>query len=330
MSPGEPSILARTAAIPLDDESVPTTGRRLAFARSLTSGQHPLFARVIVNRIWLHHFGRGLVDTPGDFGVLGSKPTHPKLLDWLAAEFVDSEFSVKHLHRLIMRSSVYRQASVSASSRDGDRPNDYVGFPLRRLESEIIRDAVLSVAGLLNPKQFGEPVPVMEDAVGQIVLGIENLDGERKPTKPIPLNGEEFRRSVYVQVRRSRTLSLFETFDAPAVSPNCEKRSTSTATPQSLLMMNSDFALKYADAFAQRVMKEAGLATADRIKLAWRLAYGLAPLQNEIDEASAFLTELKTQVLPADSTAKPTDQERKAFAVLCQALLSSNRFLYVE
>ena len=223
------SIL-NSAPIADNNPDLPTSGRRLAFAQYLTSGKHPLFARVIVNRIWLHHFGRGLVTSPGDFGVLGSRPTHPELLDWLASEFVESGWSVKHLHRLIMTSTVYRQAAAATADS-----HSYVGFRPQRLQSEILRDAVLSVAGLLNRKQFGKPVPVMQDGVGMIVIGKENLDGERKPTTAIKLEGEEYRRSVYIQVRRTRTLSLFETFDAPTLSPNCDKRSESTSTPQSLL-----------------------------------------------------------------------------------------------
>ena len=207
VQPGGLSILSEDMTLPENDISLPTTGRRLAFARYLTNGQHPLVARVLVNRIWLHHFGAGLVGTAGDFGVLGDQPNHPELLDWMAAEFVESGWSVKHIHRMIMRSTVYRQDSQRG---DVGSALTYLTYPVRRLESEIIRDAVLSVCGLLNSRMYGAPVPVMEDAVGQIILGKENLDGERKPTKATPLNGEEFRRSVYIQVRRSRTLSMFE------------------------------------------------------------------------------------------------------------------------
>lgn len=328
VQPGDLSILLDSAAIPENNEVLPTTGRRLAFAKYLTSGSHPLFARVIVNRLWLHHFGRGLVESPGDFGFLGSRPTHPQLLDWLAAEFVDSGWSAKHIHRLIMRSTVYQQASRTESVSSAGA--DYVGYPLRRLESETIRDAVLLVSGLLNTKQFGEPVPVMEDAVGQIVIGRENLDGERKPTNTVALNDEEYRRSIYVQVRRTRTLSMFETFDAPMLSPNCDQRSFSTSTPQSLLMMNSNFALTYADAFAKRVINLAGSVNEERITLAWRLAFGMQPSDDEIQQAVKFLSDLKNQLRQQDPKLKDIDADQNVFAVFCQALLSSNRFLYVE
>jgi mono/diheme cytochrome c family protein len=328
VKPGDLSILAEAATISENDESLPTSGRRLAFAKYVTSHRHPLFARVIVNRIWLHHFGRGLVNSPGDFGALGSRPTHPALLDWLAAEFISCGFRVKHIHRLIMRSTVYRQASGSGTTTG--KESQYVGFRVRRLESETIRDAVLAVCGLLNPKQFGEPVPVMEDAVGQIVIGKENLDGERKPTKTVALDGEEYRRSVYIQVRRTRTLSIFETFDAATLSPNCDQRSFSTTTPQSLLMMNSDFAVTYAEAFAKRVRKDAGKNDADTVTRAWRLAFGTRPTHDDVQQALEFLSGLKDQLREQNPKLKDGDVDQNAFAVFCQALLSSNRFLYVE
>ena len=323
--PADLSILPDAPEFQANSPEHPTTGRRLAFARHLTSGKHPLFARVIVNRIWLHHFGRGLVNSPGDFGVLGSRPTHPELLDWLAAEFVESGWSVKHMHRLIMQSAVYQQAA--ADSADA-HPEKYVGFPVRRLESEVLRDAILAVSGKLNTKQFGKPVPVMEDGVGRIVLGRENLDGERKPTKAVDLEGEEFRRSIYVQVRRTRTLSMLSTFDAATLNPNCEKRSVSTATPQSLLLMNSDFAVTYAGYFAERILSENDNELTAAATQAWRLAYGIRPNQSELEAATKFIATIRQQ-LTADGLA--VDRRLpEATAVFCQALLSSNRFLYTE
>ncbi len=327
VQPGSLSILGADITLPANDPDLPTTGRRLAFAKHLTDGKHPLVARVIVNRIWLHHFGAGLVGTAGDFGVLGDRPTYPEILDWLAAEFVESGWSVKHIHRVIMRSTVYRQDSEHV---DAGSSLTYLKYPVRRLESEIIRDAVLAVCGLLNSAMYGEPVPVMEDAVGQIVLGKENLDGERKPTKATPLDGEEFRRSVYIQVRRSRTLSMFETFDAPALSPNCEQRSFSTVTPQALLMMNSDFALTYADAFAKRVLGESTTDDTQRVTLAWRLAYSTDPSAEDVDFAVDFIAAQRA-VISEQGEQKDADRiGHDAFAVFCQALLSSSRFLYVD
>lgn len=327
VEPGDLSILPDSAVFAADDSSLATSGRRLAFARYLTSGRHPLFARVIVNRIWLHHFGRGLVNSPGDFGILGSRPTHPQLLDWLAAEFVESGWSVKAVHRLIMKSTVYRQAAADSATLDAQH---YVGYPLRRLESEVIRDSVLAICDTLNTKQFGPPVPVMEDGVGQIVIGRENLDGERKPTKAISLDGEEYRRSIYIQVRRTRTLSMFETFDAPTLSPNCDKRSFSTATPQSLLMMNSEFAVAAADQFAGRILSEQNNDLPGAIRLAWRLVFGVRATDTEVTEAVEFVNVLKPTIIEGDGKASDETVLRKSVSVLCQSLLSSSRFLYVE
>lgn len=328
VNPGDLSILPDGATIANDDAALPTSGRRLAFARHLTNGQHPLLARVIVNRIWMHHFGRGLVQTPGDFGVLGQPPTHPQLLDWLAAEFVSCGWSVKHMHRLIMGSTAYRQNTASAASQSAD--GNYVGYPIRRLESETIRDAILCVNGRLNTKQFGEPVPVMEDIVGQIVIGRENLDGERKPTSLVPLGGEEYRRSIYIQVRRTRTLSMFETFDAASVSPNCEQRNYSNATPQSLLMMNSEFAVSSAEDLAQRVISQTGKSHADHITYSWRLCFGTYPTDDELLQAEEFLKRVKSHISESDAALTDRALAQRSLAVFCQALLSSNRFLYVE
>ena len=332
VQPGDLSILGDGPKIDENDPSLPSTGRRLAFAKHLTNGKHPLVARVIANRIWMHHFGRGLVDSPGDFGVLGQRPTHPELLDWLASEFVDNGWSVKHLHRLIMTSTVYQQSSVSSSpvANADSQPSFYSTFPVRRLESEVLRDAVLAVTGRLNSKLYGEAVPVMEDGVGRVVIGQENLDGERKPTKTIDLAGEEFRRSVYVQVRRSRTLSMFETFDAPTMSPNCDRRSFSTVTPQSLLMMNSDFAVEHSSKLAQRVIDDVGEDVPLQVALAWQLVFAKAPSKEERTEATDFVHSQRTLVAESDEKLKAEETAREALGVFCQALLSSSRFLYVD
>jgi mono/diheme cytochrome c family protein len=328
VTPASLSILPGDYEVPSANLGLATTGRRLTWARHLTSGKHPLVARVMANRIWLHHFGRGLVDSPGDFGVLGDRPTHPALLDWLAAELVDSGWSVKHLHRLIMTSAVYRQSS--RQTVPGDPENRfYSRYPVRRLESETLRDAVLAASGQLNPKLYGSPVPVMEDEVGRIVIGQENLDGERKPTKEIDLQGEQFRRSLYIQVRRTRTLSVFEAFDSPAMSPNCDKRSLSTVTPQSLMLMNSDFSLEYSDRFASRVIAEAE-GIRGQITLAWTLAYSDSPSVEDVSAAEQFVDQQAKTFAEQNPKLKPEEAHREALAVFCQALLSSNRFLYID
>ncbi|CAK8993678.1 DUF1553 domain-containing protein [Durusdinium trenchii] len=177
-------------SIPAKVEGEETTGRRTALAKRLTDPNHPLTARVIANRIWMHHFGRGLVATPGDFGVLGARPTHPQLLDWLARELIESGWSVKHLHRMIMMSAAYRQSTRGDEALvRADPDNELCGrAPLRRLEAEVVRDATLLLTGTLNRELYGPPVPVMADRVGRWVLGIENLNAGR-PGKEIALGG---------------------------------------------------------------------------------------------------------------------------------------------
>lgn len=346
LPPGDLSVLSEVApvSLPLDDESVPTTGRRLAFARHLTSGQHPLTARVAVNQIWHHHFGRGLVATPGDFGVLGEKPTHPELLDWLAERFrmrgtsesfANSAWSVKSMHRLILTSTAWRQSSrrrVELENTDPD--NRLLGrFSVRRLTSECVRDSMLSTNGMLYNKALGPAVPVMEDEVGQIVVGIENKNGENRPGPIIPMHGEDCRRSVYIQVRRTRLLGMLDTFDLPTMEPNCSARSSSTVTPQSLLMMNSDFALTASRDFAARLEKESSDA-GDRIRRAYQLAFGRAATEAEIAAAQTFLAEQRMnfeQVAAKEAdVSKRIDPAHWALASFCQALFSSNEFLYVE
>ena len=324
-------------ALPTIDTKLPTSGRRLAYARRLTDGKHPLVARVLVNRIWMHHFGRGIVTTPGDFGMLGERPTHPQLLDWLADEFMAGGWSVKHLHRLIMTSTVYRQSSQANSDLQQVDPDNrlYGRMPMRRLEAEAIRDAILSASGRLNPKRFGPPVPVMADRVGQFVIGQENLNAGR-PGAVIEMNGEEFRRSVYVQVRRSRPLAILDTFDMPRMDPNCDARATSTVAPQALMLMNNGFVLSESEAFAARVIREAGDGVENQVRRAWKLTYCREPNPEELGEAAAFLTD-QIEYLQAAAAEKKSKQPAgkptphlQALASFCQTLLGSNEFLYVE
>jgi hypothetical protein len=253
-----------------DDKAMPTSGRRLAYARWLTGGEHPLTARVIVNRVWQQHFGRGLVATPDDFGALGEKPTHPELLDWLADDFMASGWSMKRLHKLIMTSTIYRQSSGHEASRAAEDPANllYWRKPIVRLEAEIVRDRILAASGALKPTLFGPPVAVKADDAGQII--------EAK---------EPDRRSVYVQTRRSQPLSMLTVFDAPVMEVNCALRPSSTVAPQSLLMMNSEFVLKQAEKMAARALREEPVyptpktdfdaaRLAEALKPRWQYGYG--------------------------------------------------------
>ncbi|MGH7135208.1 MAG: DUF1549 domain-containing protein, partial [Pirellulales bacterium] len=290
VSPGDLTIAAADAErfeIPGDDPLLPTSGRRMALARHLMSGRHPLTGRVLVNRIWLNHFGRGLVDTAGDFGMLGVRPTHPELLDWLADEFVRQGWSTKRMHKLMMLSTVYRQSSVPRPLKNGEiNPrsvdgNDsyYWHYPVRRLDAEMLRDRMLTASGQLDRKQFGPAVPVVDDFVGQVVV-----------------KDELARRSVYLEARRSKPVSFLTAFDAPVMTLNCERRVLSTGAPQSLMLMNSEFVLKQAGLFAQRVRSETStdfalpalqplLAKYPRHLEVWQFGYGT------FDEANNRVTE---------------------------------------
>jgi mono/diheme cytochrome c family protein len=367
IAPGTLSILPDAAPIAEDDPNLPTTGRRLAFARHLTSGKHPLLARVLVNRVWMNHFGRGLVASPGDFGQLGERPSHPELLDWLAAEFVaegqglrgkrhttgppDSSpsplstqplanpWSLKRLHRLIVNSSAYRQVSTRSEALQAvDPENRWLGrMSVRRLEAEAIRDAMLEVAGLRTGTMFGPPSSVNPDDVGQIIVGKATRDGNGILVAKFEDSPEQFRRSVYVQVRRSLPLAIMEPFDIATLSPNCERRSSSTVAPQALLMMNNDLVVRLSERFAQRVLSEAGDDPAAQVRLAWRLACGRDADAELTAEALAFLEKQRQNFAPASADVKPDAAKPvppspalQALALLCQALLSSNQFLYVE
>jgi mono/diheme cytochrome c family protein len=339
VAPGGLTVLDAWDPLPLPAASaLPTTGRRLAFAQWLTDGKHPLTARVLVNRVWMHHFGKGIVATPGDFGALGDRPSHPDLLDWLADDFMAHGWRLKRLHRLLVTSTAYRQASRRDPDRERlDPDNRLLGrMPVRRLEAEALRDALLTVSGKLNPKVGGPPVPVKLDEVGQAILGIDTNDTAGRPTgKVVPLNGEEYRRSVYVQMRRSRPLAFLDAFDEPVMAPNCPARPSATVTPQALMLMNSPFILGHARDFAGRVRREAGAEPRAQVLHAWRLAFGREPAEAEVKDALTFLAaqaehfRAHPPAQDAKAAGKPDPQE-EALESWCQALLSSNEFLYVD
>ena len=335
VEPGPLSILelstTTSIAIPDNDPNLLTTGRRLAYARWLTDARHPLPTRVLANRLWLNHFGRGLVSTPGDFGYLGEPPTHPALLDWLAVELQQADWSLKHLHRLIVQSAVYRQSSHVSSleeenaglirARQVDPMNRLLWrYPVRRLDAETLRDAMLAVSGEINRQAGGPPVPVMHDRTGQVIVGIENLNAGR-PGPVIAMQGQDLRRSVYIQVRRSRRLSMLESFDAAGLDPNCTVRSSSTTSIQSLTLMNGQFTLARARALAGRLLNEADQESAALVRRAWQLVYSRAPTQTELEQGEAILKR---------ASALEGSTLHNAVELFCHALFSSNEFLYIE
>lgn len=306
---------------PVNDPAVPTSGRRLAFARYLTSGQHPLVARVLMNRFWMHHFGQAIVDSTGDFGSRAATPTHPELLDWLAADFMEHGWELKRIHRLIMTSRTYRQTSTSHSEKAMavDADNRLLWrMNLRRLEAESIRDAILTVSGELNRDQFGAPVPVSLADSGIITVGSGKVSPDRR----------ELKRSIYIQVRRTQPVTMLNAFDAPSMEPNCERRVSSTVATQSLALLNSEFMREQSVAFAKRVLATAEKSTDPKklVQTAWKLA-----LSHEPSAAEMQALEKHYQLqLQEYQTKKVKDPRQEALASLCHVLFGTNQFLYVE
>ena len=328
VQPGFPEILqpvAVSATASADDAKGETSGRRLALARWLTQPTHPLTARVLVNRVWHHHFGRGIVETLGNFGHSGSLPTHPELLDWLAVDFIEHGWSIKQLHRQIMLSTAYRQSSrhasrevnesaVSAEKLDPD--NRLLGrMNLRRLEAEIARDSILCVSGALDRAAGGPPVEITNPA-----------DGLSQP-KPAPTPTSPNRRSVYLFARRVYPLKFLEIFDAPIMPVNCTQRMNSATVLQSLAVLNSEFLFAQADRMAERV-SASSTDTNTRIELGFQIAFARRPTDTELTKSAAFIGE---QTASYEANKTPADKARQmALADFCHMLLSSNEFLYVE
>ena len=343
--PGDLTVLAgqRQVEIPEKDPALPTSGRRLAFAKSLTDGKHPLVARVIVNQVWKRHFGKGLVNTPHDFGQLGERPSHPGLLDWLAAEFMEKGWSLKHLHTLLLTSRAWQQSSLRDEKRDLIDPDNRLlsRMNVQRLEAETLRDSFLAVSGQLNAKVGGLPVPVTYSEEGQTIIGVDTRDTAGRQTgKYVGLNGEEYRRSLYIQARRSMPLEMFAAFDAPAMTEaNCASRPVTTVSPQSLLLMNNTTMREHAQDFARRVLAEAGDDVSKQAERAWTLAYSRAPSMTDVQEAAAFIqaqtTHYEAHPAKLERSIGPAEKENApasllGLAALCHALLSSNAFLYVD
>jgi hypothetical protein len=311
--------------VPARPKDAKTSGRRLAFAKWLTSPNHPLTARVMVNRLWLHHFGQGLVTTPDNFGKTGSPPSHPELLDWLACEFMSAKpqekrsvpggWSIKRIQKLIVTSATYKQQSgyqpkVHAGAKQIDPDNRLLWRQrLRRLEGEAMRDALLAVSGTLNPQQFGPPVPMVRSGDGEV----------NTPADP---SGN--RRSIYLQVRRSQPLTFLQLFDQPVIETNCTRRETSTVASQALTLLNSDFMNRQADALAGRVLKE---QPTDPTSQALRLAFSRPATDKE---KALFAKFLDQQTQQHAKTQQPPEARRRAVADLCHMLLSANEFAYVD
>jgi hypothetical protein len=281
----------------------PDAERRTKLAEWITSPQNPLFARVIVNRVWHYHFGTGIVDTPNDFGFNGGRPSHPELLDWLASEFVEGKYSLKALHKLIVTSATYKQASAlrkEASAKDAENRLLWRYKP-RRLEGEAVRDAMLSVSGLLNPEVGGRGFSDYRE---------RNFNGTAyfEPFDPV---GPDFhRRSVYRFAPRGANQGLLDTFDCPDPAAAAPRRASTTTPLQALALWNNGFALRAADAFAARAAKGVEGAEA-QARAAWRLALQRDPTADELKIATKLVA----------------DHGLKA---LCRVLFNGNEFVVVD
>ena len=304
-----------------------TTQRRLQFARWITNEQNPLTARVMVNRLWLQHFGQGLVRSPNNFGFKGKLPTHPGLLDWLASEFmrptVDAgpAWTLKRIHKLIMTSSTYRQRSVHPhetqySQRDFLNRNLWK-FNRRRISSESLRDAMLAVGGRLNMRMGGPSF-----YPGMSAEALEGLSRKAGDWKSSPAD-ERSRRSIYMMTKRSRLLPLMTTFDFSDTTASCGQRDVTTVAPQALALLNNQFTHAQSEALAKRLAGHAA-GTVEQVKLAWQLAFGRNPSDGELGQAENHLHEQRQHF---DGRNNPG---HLALASLCHVLLNCNEFIYVD
>ncbi len=298
------------ATIPASAATSNTTGRRRALAEWLTAPGNPLPARVWVNRVWRQHFGRGLVNTPGNFGISGELPSHPELLDWLAVTFQRNGGHIKPIHRMILLSSVYQQSNVVrlAAAQSDPLNKWYWRMPLRRLEGEIIRDSILGVAGTLNPTQYGEPVypPVDPSLRADTFQGVNWQEGEDSP--------KTWRRSIYIKVKRSLLFPSLEVFDCPEITASVTARNITTTPTQALTLLNDPLMQVQAQKFAERLRREVGNEPATQIERAYPLAFGREPTAKERTLALAFL--------------KDRANGNEALTRFCHALFNLNEFVY--
>ena len=307
VEPGIPLVLRSVEGGTGDS---PVTGRRTALANWLASPENPVTARVMVNRIWQFRMGSGLVRTPNDFGVLGDRPGyHRTLLDWLATEFVERNWSVKSIDRLIVLSNAYRQSAVDDVVKSKADPENrfYWRMNRKRMEAETIRDSVLAVAGTLNPRLGGRPVRVpIEPEVYDLIF----TEGERDGLWPVAPESEQHRRSLYLLNKRSLRLPLMMAFDQPDTMTSCPVRPTSTHALQALTLFNSDFMHQQSAEFAARVDRESAGSVDQKLRRAYKLALTRPPRPVELTMGKQFL---RSGSLPD----------------FCLALLNRNEFVYI-
>jgi len=307
--PGFPSALtAKTAPVAIPPAHGRTSGRRRALAEWLVSADHPLTARVFVNRVWHHHFGRGIVATLDNFGRMGEEPSHPELLDWLAVKFREGGWDIKQLHRTILLSQAYQRSSSfdHPDNRMRDAANTYLWkFRPQRLEAETVRDQILAAAGSLNRTIGGPAVfpPLAPEVLAQMKHGIWEKQEDGPAT---------WRRSVYVYRKRGLPFPLFEVFDLPDQNISCSRRNTTTVPTQALTLLNNEFVLKQSARLAARV-RELTVDQRRQIELAYQLTLGRGPDASELQLASDYLT-----------------RERGSLDGLAHVLFNTSEFLYLR
>jgi len=341
VQPGFLSILDPGDAQYAPPAGVNSTGRRTALAQWMADPQNPLVPRVMVNRIWHYHFGRGIVATPGDFGRMGAHPSHPELLDYLTSNFIDNGFSVKKLHRMILLSNTYQQSSeFNAKSAEADSDDTLLWrWPRRRMEAEAVRDTMLEVSGLLDRKMGGPGAfPPLPAGTSTELSATAAAGGWRTEKDPAQTN----RRSVYIFVRRNLRYPMMQEFDS-ANNFDVHNVRVNTVTPsQTLELMNFDLVVNWAQSLAGRVLNDRGLTEPAQIDRAYRITFGRAATTEEQGIASSFF-KTQTPILQArmdgaaGKPALPTnvpegmDPARAAAWVdFCQMLMNSNEFLYVN
>ncbi len=308
MRPGFPAVLTSgNEPVAMEPGDGRTSGRRRALAEWLVSPENPLTARVFVNRLWHHHFGRGIVATLDNFGKVGERPTHPELLDWLAVEFVEGGWSVKRMHRLLMTSRTYRMSSQFAAERNlqKDPENVYLWrFRAQRLEAEVVRDMILATSGALNLQMYGPAVfpPLPREVLASMKNGIWKTQADGEETR---------RRSVYVYRKRGLPFPLFEVFDLPDQNVTCGRRNVSTVATQALTLLHNDMVLAESRRLADRIATLAGDDAARRVELAWEIALARPPREEERRMAVEFL---------GDHT----------LADLAHVLVNLNEFIYLR
>jgi hypothetical protein len=314
VGPAVPVVLTRQP-LPFPKPGGSTSLRRRTYAEWIVSPQNPLAWRVMVNRVWQHHFGAGIVASPSNFGGSGMKPTHPELLDWLAAQFIASGGRLKPLHKLMLMSATYRQQSAGGSQGHAKDPSNTLLWRMnkQRMEAEVIRDCILAASGKLNPKAGG---PGFKPRIRA-----DLLDASQRNKWPVIASesAEHWRRSVYIYVKRQLLMPSMELFDAPTTTDSCALRMQSTVPTQALVLMNDEFVEDQAGFLAQRAKAEAGDALPAIIERLFMLTLSHKPPASRLQQALEFV-----------KSRQQASDEATALRDLSHVLLNSSEFVYIE